>query len=153
MEKNEDVKNTLKRWGTIIEECRNKQREIEKLKALCRDARDISGIKMDGMPKGNKKMSRVENAVIDTICMYEDNIERLNKEIQELIAKKEKMDGIISELGLVEQRIMRMRYIEKKSWDYINVMTGYSRRQCFRIHDEGIGELRKRMGSDKLFKV
>ena len=145
MDKKEDVKNTLKRWGTIIEECRNKQREIEKLKALCKDAREISGIKIDDMPKVNQKKSRVENAVIETICMYEENIERLNKDIQKLISKKEKMDGIIGELGLVEQRIMRMRYVEKKSWDYINVMTGYSRRQCFRIHDEGIGELAKRI--------
>lgn len=145
MESNNETKKIFKRWGHIVDECRNKQHEIDKLKGLCKEAREISGISYDGMPKSNTRTSSVELSALKTICVYEKNIERLNYEIQQLLKYKEDIDVLVSKLGAVEQRIIRMRYADKKAWNYINAMTGYSRRQCFRIHDESVDLLRDKL--------
>lgn len=101
-----------------MEECRNRQREIDTLQSLCKSKSDDY-----------------------TTHIYNNRIHQLTDEIAGLMAEKEALDKAVAKLTTVEKRILILRYLDKKSWDYINVMTGYSRRQCFRIHNYSVERL------------
>lgn len=134
----------VKRWSSILELCKVKQRELSEIRMLCEDKLNISAISYDGLPKSRKIHSPVENAVIYTLEAYQRRMEEISKEIEALLIEKARLDAIIQLLPQREFRLLKMRYLDKRSWHYIAIMLGYSERQCHRIHTGALDLIAKK---------
>lgn len=70
------------------------------------------------------------------LALYEEKREAL-------IATQEQIEQAIDSLSPTERTILRMRYIEGRSWTAISLDVYYSRQQAFRIAEKAIQKLEK----------
>jgi len=102
----------------------------------------VSGIRYDGMPKGNyqewsqteKTAMSVPNYVRMEIKIYQTEIEILQKVKIEIIKE-------VSRLNLKHKKIIFGFYFNRMKWEQVAERTNYSDRQCKNIRDEALGKL------------
>ena len=131
MDKKEEIKQILYMWGDAEKICKEKYERVFELKKICVETEDIT-------EKNNFSAEEV----------YKKTIYRLEKDIDEILNLKAKVDSFLSFLNREEQRIITLRYKDGLSWDYIPNIIHKSRMQCFRIHNKVIGK----WWNEKIFK-
>lgn len=132
------IKQFLRIWGNYEEICKEKEERIEELKRLCLESREIKATKISEVPKIGFKTyqdSITENLAIKNIEIYEKAIKRLEREIRDVIDVVALINYWISFLKPEEIKLIKLRYREGFSWDYIPEIIHRSRMQCFRIHN------------------
>lgn len=68
--------------------------------------------------------------------------EEINRKLQESYRKLNEIEKAIEKLDEREKLLMRLRYIQGKSWAEICDEMGYSWRQIHRIHKEALDKLK-----------
>lgn len=85
-----------------------------------------------------RECRRVGRSLSRHEAYYLAQIERLHEEMQEVMVDTERiMDTLTPE----ERLVITARYMKHLSWDGVELMAHYSRRQAFRIHNEAIQKL------------
>lgn len=80
----------------------------------------------------------------DTIAKLVDIESQINAQIDKYIEIRDEVNRMIDTLENADQRlILRLRYLEFMSWDCIETSYPYSRSTIFRLHKQGLKELRK----------
>ena len=100
----------LWQWGTALKDCERRRAEIRRLMAQAEDADCVLRAQvLSAMPKGNG----VGDPTAAAIQMKDDALQRvavLTAEINEIMAKKEKVDAVISMLPESRQTLLDLRY-------------------------------------------
>ncbi|MCQ2286508.1 MAG: hypothetical protein MJZ76_06515 [Bacteroidales bacterium] len=127
-----DVKEYLRRY-------RNLKREGRSLRAALLEANELAdGLKsplISDMPKGNHGESDLSSAIA-RIDSLERKLSRKCGEIQQAL---EDISETISRIEDEQQRtIIRMRYIEGRSWANIAVLLERSEPWVFKLHGEAL---------------
>ncbi len=152
----ENIKSLLRRWGGVVDYCKELTIRIKELEKICADSSYSVGISYDYIRTNVQISSRVENTVIKTIMIYEKQMEEYEKEIENALKEKSIIDYVMSTLENDEQKVIILRYKEGLSWDNIPDIIHKSRKQCFRIHDRAIekfGSQAESSFSDKKLKL
>lgn len=141
------IKRILWIWGNHKEICEEKERRIEELKQLRQETREAKAIKISDIPKSdpkNYKNSITETSAIKNIEIYGNTIKRLKNEITAILETTAMIDCWISFLTPDEAELIKLRYKDGFSWDYIPEIVHKSRMQCFRIHNKIIKNLNQK---------
>lgn len=80
-------------------------------------------------------LSKVFEQIEDLTEIWAGKIEELNAICLEI---EERISGLES----IERRVIRYRYMDKKSWKKISFLTKYSISQLHRIHDKAVLKLK-----------
>lgn len=133
MTKNEAI-NRLKDWGGYIGIISGIEEEIREMKLMIEYNRSLKGLSFDGMPKAAAVKKPTEAAAIKNIAVIEQEIKAARERIKHEEEKKAETDSFVESLDQTEQRILRLRYIKKKTWQSISMRIYLSLRQCYRVH-------------------
>ena len=94
---------------------------------------------LSDMPK-SKNGSK--SAFEDTIIKIVDLEREINQEIDSLVNLKASMQEAIQEIQDPDQRfVLELRYLNYKTWDEVAKSMGWTKRQVFRLHSEGLKNL------------
>ena len=135
------TKNDFSNYRALVLEVRQLQSLLTELEAakFSVQGSDFSGAPREAPSSG----SAVERKVIrylDTLALYREKIEA---KTARLIAIESALDSLESP---VERLIMRLRYIEGRSWVSVCVeleSLGYSERQVYRLHGFALMRLKE----------
>lgn len=93
-----------------------------------------------------RECQRVGKPLARHEAYYLAQIERLHEEMQEVTADIERIMDILTP---EERLVITARYMKHLSWDGVEHMVHYSRRQAFRIHNDAMKKLiGQEVGSD-----
>ena len=134
------TKTDFKNYRALVLEVRQLQGLLAELEAA---KFSVSGADFSGAPRETSSQgSAVERKVIrylDTLALYR---EKIAEKTDRLIALEAALDSLDSP---VERLIMRLRYIEGRSWVSVCVeleSLGYSERQVYYIHGKALEKLK-----------
>ena len=94
---------------------------------------------MSDMPSGSGTVDKIGNIVADIIATKD----LINERLVRMYSLRKEIEISISELPAREQCLIRLRYIEGKSWEQIAVDMHYGWAQIHRIHSDSLVELRQ----------
>lgn len=120
------MKHRLVQWGGTLEICGRKQEEIKRLGRLKKEwdiLKEESGV---GMGFGEVRQK------------YEEEMERIQKEIIQALEEKAEMDRMIDCLPPEERELLFLRYEKGYGFDYIAMKKSMSRATCFRVLDKAV---------------
>ena len=130
----------LGEYHSIIREIRQLEEEAEALRTKLFSPQKPS---LDGMPRSNFAAERLSGQVAKLADMDEE-IQRL---LEQLYARRKKIERIIGRLPSAERGIMRLRYIccrkdgGRLTWYQVAERANYSERQCQYIHRQAIEKI------------
>ena len=122
------TKDDLKEYTSIKKELKQIQ---FKLKELEERKTSIKSMIISDM---NVQTSHNNNSIEDLLIKIEECIEEYNKKEIKLYNKQLEIENCINSLEPTERIIMRLRYIEGKTFEQIAVDLNYSWRHTIRIH-------------------
>lgn len=133
-----------------LRRCKQTQGELEFLRMELRAcleqreeiARSIPSRAMDGMPRG--KGGRKDPTLRAVEILQEQFHERetfLLRRIRTLMMERDEIERAMQILGIVEEKIVRMRWMQRKSWVQIGFQLELSDRQCQRIHLQALKKM------------
>ena len=122
------TKDDLKEYTSIKKELKQIQ---FKLKELEERKTSIKSMIISDM---NVQTSHNNNSIEDLLIKIEECIEEYNKKEIKLYNKQLEIENCINNLEPIERIIMRLRYIEGKTFEQIAVDLNYSWRHTIRIH-------------------
>ena len=120
------MKHRLVQWGGTLEICRRKQEEIRRLGRL-KEEWDMLMEESD-VGIGFQEVRR----------KYEEEVERIQKEMILVLEEKAEMDRRIDCLLPEERELLFLRYEKGYGFDYIAMKKNMSRATCFRILDKAV---------------
>lgn len=85
--------------------------------------------------KTNKFNSEVENIVIE--------IEKIQERLDKNIRKMKILNEALNKIGYTEKRILELRYIKAKKWNYICEEVNYEYRWCQELKNRGLNQMVK----------
>lgn len=136
------VKQMLYEYGYCDETILKKNQQLNNLIMCQEETRNtLKAQSIDDMPKGGGISDLTYNAVIKIVDEYQVEIERLVKNIQEQLDNRKIIEKALKELTITERQIIQQRYFEQNRWSRISRCMNYTKRQCFRIHDEAIKKI------------
>lgn len=139
----EKIKNLLYIWGSYKYIISAEKRELEDIKLMYKNMRDIKEVCIDN----KNKLIRVNSPVADdfrqNIKLCEGRLEKLNHLIKSNMTVKTKIDNIVDTLPYVEKYILQARYIKNLSWDNmpLNLPFSMSKRHCQRYHNTAVDKI------------
>lgn len=125
----------LKKLNRLIE---SNLRQKEELQSL------LDSISSPSLCTDKVKTSKISNSKLeDRITKFLDLEKVIDDQIDELVDRKTKAKLEFAKLTSEAQLIMELRYIEDKSWEEIQIDTGYSERAVHEIHNKAKKDLTK----------
>lgn len=131
------IKEELKDLRVISKIIDSKERQLSQLKRYCTTIKsfDYSKEKINGGKKQDFS---------DTVDKIIDLENEINKDIDDLIDKKIKMNEFIkSTLSGNEYAVIQMRYFEELSWLEIAIKINYTEINIYKIHGKALFKLNK----------
>lgn len=124
-------KNRLLNWGSALHLCEQKQEELNRLMALKHENEVL--LKAYG-----------KNEALQGIAQcFQTEIQRIEREISEIIEDKQFIDRCVQWLPIEEREFLELRFIKGYSYDNITIKTHLSRSSCFRLQDRIFLKLEK----------
>lgn len=128
-----DFLSSTKKSEMLIE---SDMRELEQLRAMSTGLRSVNLSERVNTSRSN------EAEYIRIIEKIYDLEEKINREIDEMVDRKEEIRELINKLGNIDERLcLKMRYIDFYSWAEIAEKMAFSDRQIYRIHERAISHL------------
>ena len=121
------MKGRLLEWGGTLDRCGRKQEELRKLGKLREEQRQIW---LEQETEGGRQILQE----IDRI--YEEQLQRIKGEMEEMMRKKAEMDKRLLELTGEEQKFVELRYGKGYGFDYISMKLHMSRATLFRLQEK-----------------
>lgn len=123
----------------------NIKREIEQIKYSINEIRDLARF-----PKIQiiTDMPMHHDSDMDTLGKLMVRIESLEEKytklLNELLDKRNDIEDAITDLDILEQKVIRYRYFSGMKWNQISKKIGFAQRQTFRIHSTALEKLSKK---------
>lgn len=136
-----EIKEILKQYKDIPQCIDAKNCELSRLIRQKYELCAPSALRLTGLPKSKNKKDPTLNKVIELTEQYDKEVDRLTREIKLLTNKKSKIEENLSRLAPIEQKLIHLRYIERKKWFVIENALHYSQRQPYYIHNRIIKTL------------
>lgn len=112
----------------------------QRLQALDAQLYGMRAQRLDGMPRGGSG----ENYVTEELLEAKDELMVLFCMKQaELTAELVKIEHAIEALAPRERHLIRLHYIDGRTWEQVAVEMGYSWRQVHRIHGDALKKLKE----------
>lgn len=121
-----------------IEQCRQ---EILKLAEAIETERGPKGMVLSDMPRSGLIQDETYQKVQRIYDVFNKQVSETEGKIQGLYDKKNYIEFLLTYLTDIERKIIEFKYFKKYQWWMIEGQMHYSRRQCFRYHDEAIKKL------------
>ena len=131
------IKEELKDLRVVSKMIDSKERQLSQLKRYCTTIKsfDYSKEKINGGKKQDFS---------DTVDKIIDLENEINKDIDDLIDKKIKMNDFIkSVLSGNEYAVIQMRYFEELNWLEIAIKLNYTEINIYKIHGKALFKLNK----------
>ncbi len=126
------MKRKLLEWGGALDLCGRKQEELRRVEKLQEEQRKIWG--ENKTAAGRRVMEQLEKR-------YEEELQRMQGEIEEILMKKAEMDRLLTGLTGEEQSFVILRYEKGYGFDYIGLKLHMSRATLFRLQDKILKKL------------
>lgn len=120
-------KATLRQYISIVKEIEQLETERETILARLQGA-----VQYDGMPHSRD----VADPVGNTVAKLGELKTLLDKKLDELADLRFAIENAVAELPSEERRLMRLRYIEGKTWEQVGVEMCYDYRHVLRLHGQ-----------------
>lgn len=135
-------------YRTLDEEIKLKAAEKQDIED--RYYTSISGINMDGMPKGKGGTSSpTETTALNVPEWACSSLRELEKECAALQRVKSAIRKELNRLPYVQRAVVMDFYIRGYQWVRISAQVHYSERQCKNIRDDALGKLAKRFDANR----
>ena len=134
----DELKAQLRQYYDRQAELRQIQREIKRIEAIVDGPK---GANLDGMPRSPGVGDPVLQTVIKRDELLRRLLERYRAQEVELAVAQMEIEVMIADLGSLERRLMRLRYIEGLTWEKISTAINYCVRQAQNIHDSALDQL------------
>lgn len=106
----------LKRWGQLMYEIENLQKEINNLR------------------KNTKLFEEIDSNDKDDIQKFNDLfINEKMKKLKNFMYEYKEIDSILNQLDNYKKDVIKFRYVHKNSWQMVAMKSHISIRQCFNI--------------------
>lgn len=135
------VRAMLRRWGQVKTFCAARMREAEEYKTLISAARDLRGIKSDGMPRGNQKSDLTQNAAEEVMRLeaeYNAVLMRIQTDIANELDFAESVSQAVNQLPYRHREIIERRYRLGDSAQRVGCIMGYTDRSINRFEREAL---------------
>lgn len=140
------MKSRLRKYKHLKSRINEIKAEIKSVRISQQSLRDIKANIPSDMPKNkNNNDDKMSTTVCKIIDIYEDRIAKLAKELEFALWQIEEIEKHLQQLDEREYNVIKARYVDCIRWDFIPGRLSYSRRQCFRLHDNAIHKLIKLM--------
>lgn len=119
----------LWQWGMTLERIRKLEQERAEFRDMADDARrTLRSPNLSGMPRGGKSsdLSDVVVNVLRVIDMYEEQVKRINSEIDAAIRMRNCIEDCVAQLPPVQERVLTYRYVDGRSWRFIAMKMNYT---------------------------
>jgi hypothetical protein len=136
-----EIKEILKQYKDIPLCIDAKNCELTRLIRQKYELCEPSAVRLTGLPKSKEVKDPTYNKVMELTEQYGREIDRLTMEIKLLTEKKSKIEENINRLLPIEQKLIHLRYIERRKWYIIENILHYSQRQPFYMHNKIIKKL------------
>ncbi|MCC8014167.1 MAG: hypothetical protein LIO87_03145 [Eubacterium sp.] len=131
-----EAERRLRNWADYIKIIAGIEEEIREIRLKIEHNRSLKGVSFDGMPKDSGIHKPTEEAAVKNVAVFEEEIRLAEERIRAERDRKAEVDSFIESLDSLEQKIVRLRYVKKKSWEYIAMNVYISPRTCFRRHNK-----------------
>lgn len=127
----------LKKYIALKMEAETLKKQIDELEE---DAKSLSSVVIDGMPKGSSKGDTVGRLIL----RIERKREEYFKKFDEVLCSLHKIEKAIETLDNPTERcLMRKRYIEGKRWEDVCVEINHNWSHTHRIHANILKKIEK----------
>ena len=110
----------------------------------------VSGIQMDGMPKGKGGTSSpTETTALNVPKWASEDLRLLEKECAALQRVKGAIRKELNRLPYIQRVVVLDFYIRGYQWVRISAQVHYSERQCKNIRDDALAKLAKRFDANR----
>ena len=131
------IKEELKDLRVVSKIIDSKERQLSQLKRYCTTIKSFDYSK-------EKTNGRKKQDFSDTVDKIIDLENEINKDIDDLIDKKTKMNEFIkSVLAGNEYAVIQMRYFEELNWLEIAIKLNYTEINIYKIHGKALFKLNK----------
>ena len=124
-----ELKRMLWDWGRTLERFSWKEEELRKLENFY-----VMRKKIWGKNESRKDFEKNEK-------QYEQEVKRLRLEMEEILQRKEQIDGWMQVLTEEERRFLELRFEKGYGFDYIGMKMYRSRATLFRIQEQALNKL------------
>ena len=124
-----ELKRMLWDWGRTLEKFSWKEEELRKLENFY-----VMRKKIWGEKENRKEVEKNER-------QYEQEVKRLRLEMEEILQRKEQIDGWIRCLTEEERRFLELRFEKGYGFDYIGMKMYRSRATLFRLQEQALNNL------------
>ena len=135
------MKRRLELWGSAHDLCIKKQEEIKRVKRLIKQAGDIKGRSLSGLPRSGVVSDPTYKAVELIIDEYEKEISDAAESVEKIIQEKNLMDSYIEKLSPDEAKLIFYKYRKKVSPNSLAILMNVSRSHSYRILNQTIDKL------------
>ncbi|MCD8090934.1 MAG: hypothetical protein LUD81_10035 [Clostridiales bacterium] len=126
----------LKTWGNYLNIITGLDEDIREIRKAIEYNRGVRALALKNVPSSKNISKPTENTAIKNIDDCENEIQEIENQIKAVKKNKEEIDNFITTLELTEQRLLRVRYVRKKSWEAVSMKIHLSNRQCYRVHNK-----------------
>ena len=120
-----------------LKELKKQSSELdERLRRLYEQATRTTAL-LDGLPRGSSMRSKVENSIVK----IQSTIEETRSDIVELVMLEGEFTEAVSELPVMERRVLTMRYVDGRGYRQIANALGRSVDHVFKIHRRALKKI------------
>ncbi len=125
----------FKNWGNYLNIVTGLDEDIREIRKTIEYNRGVRALSLKEAPSSKKTAKPTEDTAVKNIDCYESEIKDIENQIKALTENKKNIDKFITTLDPTEQRLLRVRYVRKKSWEAVSMKIHLSSRQCYRVHN------------------
>lgn len=157
----EDIQ-ALRMWGMATEMCEDLQQEIRDYYHLIEDARDLTGLAMDGMPHSSTPGNPTESKALRTMALeekYGDHIAAVEKKVDEIINNRNMIEDILSGMSPIYKTMCTLKYKRNNemgrtlSWMEISWELNFSEPYVKKMHYYLLRKIRQRIGAREYLRI
>ena len=142
----ERIRKMLNRWGTAINFCKEKQKEINDIRDIIDTIRDLKGQSLGETRTKQKSDPTYKRAMkaIDETKKYEHEIANLQAQISDRLSEKATVDRAVNMLEPHKSNIISLYYKNMKpgrSWDVVSLQSGYTEDACKKLEAQAVDEI------------
>jgi DNA-directed RNA polymerase specialized sigma24 family protein len=126
-----EIKKQLNSYRDLRAEHQELLDELQQMDTL------IAGPNLDGMPRSPGVSNPTERAALNHMAL----VKKCEAKLEALTAALEKIEDMIEGLEPVERRLVRLHYVEGRTWERVCEKINYSWRQTHRIHGRVLEKL------------
>lgn len=120
----------------------------EEIEALKEEKYQLKSIEIKDKIQ-NSKITGIETIIIT----IDERIESISKQLEELLKNKFFWNSVIDNLDNTEKKIIKLKYFQSCSMEYIARELKYSAPHIYRIHDKAIKKIYKMIENNQKMKI